>query len=67
MSKTKTALQILAEWVSEELVLEGYEHREILRKIKSLLPTERQQIEDAHNDKTWDESATDYFTQTYKE
>jgi len=49
MSK-QTAMQILIEWVDKELKLKNYEHQEIIDKATSLLPTERQQIEQAYND-----------------
>lgn len=73
----QTALQELIEWVVIELKLEGYEHQEILEKIESLLPKERQIIEDAYSDGKYhstqgtiteiDMTASDYFTQNFNQ
>ena len=73
---SKTALRIFIEWVDKDLKLKGYEHREIIDKAKSLLPTEQKQIEDAFNEGRMDFSrkvhtdcepqpASDYFTRIY--
>lgn len=45
----KTAITIAIEWVEEELVLQGYEHEEIIAHLKILHEIEKRQIEDAYN------------------
>ena len=39
--KQLSALETLYNWVDKELKLEGYEHKEIMAKIESLLPQEQ--------------------------
>lgn len=74
MSAKKTALMLLGEWANKEKSFSTHQRHLIREKIKELLPTERQQIEEAYNEGRFDESqrlpdndtGSEYFTSTYE-